>query len=236
MSDALAHDDVDYDALYPDGKPLPQADSHQSVCIDAVSVLRQHFDSRTDVFVAAGLNHYYREHHPASVVEPDLAVYGGVQRDQLKGVTSYRSFQHGGHLLFVLEIASPSTRREDAGPKRDLYADLGAAEYWRVDPTGGDIQPDVLVGERLLDGRWTPIAVAVGSYGIWRGHSTALGLDVAWDLDELTFHHPGSRQPLHNLARAEAARRDAEAARLDAEAEVARLEERLRRQGHHETS
>ena len=37
---------------------------------------------------------------------------------------------------FVLEIASPSTGREDTTNKRDYYASLGIPEYWRFDETG----------------------------------------------------------------------------------------------------
>ena len=58
---------------------------------------------------------------------------------------------------FVLEIASPGTWREDAGPKRESYAALGVGEYWRFDETGQ--YGGRLVGERLVDGEYVPIDV-----------------------------------------------------------------------------
>ena len=36
----------------------------------------------------------------------------------------------------MLEVASPSTWREDVGRKRDVYAELGVKEYWLYDPEG----------------------------------------------------------------------------------------------------
>ena len=41
--------------------------------------------------------------------------------------------------LLIVEVASPSTRAEDWGRKRRLYALGGAAWYWIVDPDAGEI-------------------------------------------------------------------------------------------------
>ncbi|MCY3807401.1 MAG: Uma2 family endonuclease [bacterium] len=248
MTETLTHNDLDVDdldALYPAGEPLPESRPHRRVRDNAASVLEQRFDSRGDILVASNLNLYYREGDPAAVIEPDVLVVAGVAAAQLQDIQSYRTFQHGGSLLFVLEVASKDTASADRGRKRATYASIGVAEYWRVDPTGGELHPEILQGERLHDGHWTPIAVTVDGAGTERGHSTALDLDIAWRDDELLFHLPGSDQPLNNLARAETARRraEAEAAAQAAEAaaqaaeaaaqaaEVARLKELLRRHG-----
>ena len=42
----------------------------------------------------------------------------------------------------------------DTGVKRDDYAALGIAEYWRFDETGEHH------GDRLAEGRYEPIAIA----------------------------------------------------------------------------
>jgi Uma2 family endonuclease len=39
----------------------------------------------------------------------------------------------------VIEIISPSTRRDDRVTKRDLYARYEVPEYWLVDPDGGRV-------------------------------------------------------------------------------------------------
>ncbi len=214
VTETLTHNGpgADLDALYPDGEPLPESEPHERVRGDAAAVLRQRFDGRDDVFVASNLNVYYREGEPASVIEPDVVVLAGVAAAELRGIRSYRTFQHGGALLFVLEVASASTLSADRGRKRATYAALGAAEYWRVDPTGGQLHPEILHGERLHHGRWAPIEITADAAGARRGHSTALDLDIAWHDDELLFHSPGSAQPLNNLARAETARQAAETA------------------------
>jgi Uma2 family endonuclease len=41
--------------------------------------------------------------------------------------------------LLVVEILSRSTRREDWGRKRELYAKAGASSYWVVDPDAEEI-------------------------------------------------------------------------------------------------
>ena len=248
VTETLTHDTLDVDdldALYPAGELLPESRPHRRVRDDAASVLEQHFDSRGDVLVGSNLRLYYRAGPPGESVEPDVLVVAGVVAAQLADIKSYRTFQHGGELLFVLEIASESTADADDGRKRATYAAIGVAEYWRVDPTGGEIHSEILQGERLHDGRWTPIPVTVDDTGTWRGHSHSLNLDIAWCVRELLFYLPGHDEPLPNLARAETARQEAEAAhraernvRLAAErraeateAEVARLRELLRRNG-----
>ena len=224
--------DVDaLDALYPAGELLPESRPHRRVRDDAASVLEQHFDSRGDVLVGSNLRLYYRAGPPGESVEPDVLVVAGVVAAQLEDIKSYRTFQHGGRLLFVLEIASESTADADDGRKRATYATIGVAEYWRVDPTGGELRAEILQGERLCDGRWVPISVTVDGTGTWRGHSESLDLDIAWRHRELLFYLPGSDQPLPNLARADTARRAAEQRAEAAEAENARLREQLRRQG-----
>lgn len=45
-----------------------------------------------------------------------------------------------GRLSLAIEILSPSTARHDRFAKRRLYQELGADEYWVVDPDGGAIE------------------------------------------------------------------------------------------------
>lgn len=255
VTETLTHDALDVDpldALYPAGETVPESAPHDLIRVQAVTVLRQHFSTRSDVFVASDVNVYYTENVLSAAVAPDVMVVDGVSKARLAKRSSYRTFQHGGSLLFVLEVASEKTVRTDQREKRATYAAIGVAEYWRVDPTGGDILSEVLQGERLTDGHWEPITVIADDGGTWRGHSRALDLDIAWRPRELLFHLPGSDQPLNDLPRAEtalsaaetalraseAARRDERQARRAAErkaaatdAENARLRELLSRQG-----
>ena len=58
----------------------------------------------------------------------------------------------------MLEVASRSTGAEDTGPKRADYEALGVAEYWRFDETG-EHHKTKLAGDRLMYGRYEPIAI-----------------------------------------------------------------------------
>ena len=61
-----------------------------------------------------------------NVIKPDIMVI--CDRDQL---TSQRFF---GVPLIVIEILSPSTRRNDMLYKLNKYHDIGVSEYWLADP------------------------------------------------------------------------------------------------------
>jgi Uma2 family endonuclease len=63
-----------------------------------------------------------------NVVEPDLLF---VSRARL-AIIDERCLRAAPDL--AVEVLSPSTRRIDAGRKRQLYATFGVAEYWMIDP------------------------------------------------------------------------------------------------------
>ena len=79
-------------------------------------------------------------------VEPDLVVLPIAEewpRHTFRGKEA-RTLRVGPGILvpeLVVEILSPSTATRDLTEKWRLYADLGIAEYWTIDP-GGDPEPD----------------------------------------------------------------------------------------------
>ena len=62
------------------------------------------------------------------VFQPDICFFSQEQRNYLdeRGATSAP--------WLVVEILSPSSRRLDTGPKRDVYARCGTRELWLIDP------------------------------------------------------------------------------------------------------
>jgi Uma2 family endonuclease len=60
--------------------------------------------------------------------------------------------------ILVVEVLSPSSRRRDFGPKRELYLDTGIAEYWIVDLTARCIHVITPDAERVVtdEMEWTP--------------------------------------------------------------------------------
>ena len=146
---------------------------------------------------------------------------------------SYKLWEEPKAPDFVLEITSRSTRAEDQGRKREVYASLGVGEYWLFDPTGDWLAPR-LKGFRLHEGEYRPLpSVALAGGGLSL-HSEALGLEVRLDEDRsLRLHDPetGEDLPAHEEMRERveqeiAARRAAEA-RLD-ETEARLRETRVR--------
>ncbi len=197
----LSEDDPDI--FYPssDGEPLAESDLQFTPLTETVHVLRQRYRDRSDVYVAGTLLLYYRMNDNEVRVAPDVMVVFGVEdypRD------SYIVWREDGKVPdFVMEIASPGTYSRDVTDKRDVYAGLGVAEYWRFDPTGNLFSP-ALEGDRLADGVYQPIPVGTDDAGILRGHSDILELDVCVRPGlELKLHDPVNGTWLRNLDEAE---------------------------------
>ena len=158
---------------------------------------------------------------------PDLLVAFGVDPAAYYRSNAYVISEQGKPPDFVLEVASPSTWREDTGPKRESYAAIGIGEYWRFDETGR--YGGRLNGERLVDSEYLPIEIEELPDGGLEGYSAALNLYLRWERGELVFCEPDTRSRIATLEDERAARHAAEARAASAEARVRELEARLRR-------
>ena len=147
---------------------------------------------------------------------PDLLVAFGVNPAAYKASNAYVISEQGKPPDFVLEIASPGTWREDAGPKRNDYAAIGVGEYWRFDETGR--YGGRLHGERLVNGEYVAIDVEELTDGSLQGYSSALDLNLRWERGELVFYAPATGRPIATLADEREARIQAEARAENAEA------------------
>lgn len=204
--------------FYPetDGKPMAESDTNRDELIRQVQTLQHRFRDRPDMYVSGNLLIYYEQGNPRRSVAPDVFVCKGVPKRRRD---IYKIWEEGVAPCFVIEVTSPTTRREDQGKKRDLYARLGVQEYILYDPRALYLRP-ALQGYRLRDGQYERIAPAPdGSL-----FSEELELRLALVDGLLEFFDPVTGEKLLNpLERAEA-----EAARADAEAAARRaLEQRL---------
>lgn len=230
--------EIEQEIIYPDtdGLPLPDNLLQEPFFIEILATLKAFLEG-LDVLVSGNTIIYYVEGDPSLSVAPDCYVALGVSRAAiLERHLTYRVWEAGKFPDFVLEIGSPSTADNDLGPKRDLYARLGALEYWRYDPTGGDYYGEPLVGEYLVEGEYRRFELVDDPDGLPRSHSPLLNLDLRWEEGRLRFYDPATGRWLENnvesLARAEAehdARMDAEARAETAEARMAEMEAELRR-------
>ena len=169
---------------------------------------------------------------------PDMTVAFNSDQDLIEEDRGYDLGRHGKPPDFVLEVASPSTASNDYTDKRQDYERYGIREYWRLDPSGGELYGAALAGDRLVDGEYRPVSIERMADGSLHGYSEVLGLYLCWEDGRLRFYDPGTESYLlshqEEVARAdeERARAEAEAeARRDAEAEVRRLREQLRELG-----
>lgn len=131
--------DTATDAIYPesDGQPVGETDIHRQLIWDLVFALSNHFGSRHDVYVTGNLFVYYVKSQPKFVVCPDVCVAFGSSRRMRN---TYQTWRDGPFPRGVIELTSSKTRKEDFGPKRDLYERLGVMEYYLFDPR---FDPDV---------------------------------------------------------------------------------------------
>ena len=227
------------EVYYPEGPQVPEGDMQMRRRIELAVALRGWVaERRLDAWVCCDINIYYREGNPRIVVAPDIAVAFGVDTAAVENQATYKVWEAGAAPSFALEIASHTTYKRDLREKPATFADLGVAEYWRFDPTGGDLLGTPLAGEHRRNGHWQPIPISVespGSNGVQlRGHSEALGLDLCWAPPKLRLYHPATdtwlRDHEDEAARANAeaaARRAAENRARAAEAELADLRKRL---------
>ena len=200
-------------------------------------LLRERYEDRDDVFMSGIVFVSYDQRNGNARVSPDFFVAFGVDAAAIRvNLPNFWLWETGKAPDWVMEVASPSTAQNDLDFKRNLYAELGIAEYWRFDATGGELYGTPLAGDRLVHGRYVEYETVVGAGGSMQAHSELLGVDFYWDgtgsfdvLDPAT----GRTIDRYILAReaqlAEAARADAaesirEAAQAEREAAEARAE------------
>ena len=174
----LHHERDDPTIEYPseDDEPLAETKIQAIAIVDSFSALENHFAGRSDVYIGIDQFLYYILNDPTRSIAPDVFAVFGARGSHPR--PSWIVSREGGAVpAFVLEVASVGTWRNDATRKRDIYAQVGVAEYWRFDPDGA-YYPVPLIGERLVSGEYEPIAVETDAHGILRGHSAVLGLDL----------------------------------------------------------
>jgi Uma2 family endonuclease len=215
---------------YPesDGRPLGETDGHRREIAQIIEMLMLFFESASDIYVSGNLMFYYEKGNPSAVTSPDVFVVKGVQKGLRR---TYRLWEEKHAPSVVFEITSRSTRLEDKGNKRALYAMLGVREYFMFDPLAEYLKPP-LQGFRLVGEEYT----AIDQTGDGALISQELGLQLSTNGSYLRLIDIATGLPLLRPAEIDAARRAAEDearaegdARRAAEEEIARLRAELAR-------
>ena len=191
-----------------------------------ITLLVERYSDRPDVFMSGMVFVSYDVTNGNARLAPDFFISFDVPNHAIRqNLPNYWIWEIGKAPDFALEVASPSTAQNDLGHKRDMYAELGIREYWRFDPTGGELYGQPLAGERLIDGEYQPYEIRVEPSGSLKAYSELIGVDFFWDGDEFDVLDPETGITIDKRLEAEA-RADTAEERAD-EAEVrANIEER----------
>ena len=167
----------------PEGPAGAEDGMQQELPIDIIKgSLRERYAGRNDVFVSNLVFVSYDRSNGNARVQPDLFIAFDVDAAAIReNLPNFWIWETGKAPDFVMEVASPSTSNNDRGWKRDLYARLGVTEYWRFDPTGGDLYGQPLIGERLAGGEYVPCELDARPGSFSRAHSDLLDVDFYWD-------------------------------------------------------
>ncbi len=209
-TDTLTFQQIEYPES--DGKPLGETDTHRREILAIIAMLEHYFAAAADVYVSGNLMFYYEQGNPSAVISPDVFVVKGVPNHERR---TYKLWEERRPPVVVFEMTSRSTRLEDKGNKRALYAMLGVREYFMFDPLQEYLKPP-LQGFRLLGEEYSAIDQAKDGSLI----SQELGLRL---FRENTFLHLidiATDQPLLRYSELAQARRTAEAAARAAEADA----------------
>ena len=223
--------------FYEDPEPVEDGMQQAPIIIEIAHMLKAHFRGDPEAFVSAGGFIFYDPANGNRRIAPDLYVALDVDAEGIwENLANYWMWEVGKPPDFVLEVASPSTAANDLEHKRDLYASLGITEYWRLDPTGGDLYGQPLSGERLVDGEYRPYELHTDEDGSTWAYSEVLGLRFHWDLeleDQFDVRSPLTGRTINlaevrqqELLEERAAREAAESRERELRLEI----ERLRRQ------
>ena len=160
---------------------------------------------------------------------PDMIVAFGVAAADIGETNGYVIEEAGKPPDLVLEVASSHTARRDYTQKRDIYAGMGATEFWRFDHTGGNYYDAALTGDRLTPGSvYHPVEMFTEPDGVIWGYSEVLKLSLCWVNRRLRFWSRANQQYLLDPSELEEALQQSQVARDAAEAERDAAQERIR--------
>ena len=143
---------------YPesDGQPIGETDFHITATLLLLQMLRDHFESNPQVYVASDLMFYYEPGNPRAVKAPDILVVKGVGKHKRR---VYKLWEEFAIPCTIFEITSKQTAQADLTTKYQLYERLGVKEYFLFDPLDEYLQPR-LQGFILVQGRYQALPLS----------------------------------------------------------------------------
>ncbi len=193
------------------------------------AVLRRHFGNPGTTIVLGEVPVGWNPRQRRGVRVPDLLIAFNIDRPQTIEQQGFSIEELGKPPDFVLEIASPTTGRNDYTAKREDYARFGIPEYWRFDASGGRYYDAALAGDRLIEGAYQPVEIIQLEAGRLHGASPVLGLELCWQDGQLHWYDPAQQRYLPTIDEMDEERIAERRARLAAEERIRELEAENRR-------
>ncbi|MGI8541905.1 MAG: Uma2 family endonuclease [Aridibacter sp.] len=222
----------DYSSVFYDGVYYPEereddmgeTSIHINLLADLLKILKLYFDDREDVFLSGNMNLYYEEGNSRRWFAPDLLIAFGVSNIDR---ASYLLWREGVFPQVVFEIASKRTWQNDVDEKLRLYEELGAEEYYVLDPKFEFLSAPLLAyrrqGENLIE-------LKVANERIL---SPRLGLEIVREGNTFRLFNPNTNEFLMTLQESERKRQldsqMAERKRREDEVEIERLKAEIER-------
>ena len=209
----------------PDPEPVEDAMQQIPTITRILPMIESHFSNRPDVLVTGEAYLCWDPTNKNAKLSPDCMVALGINPEDVELKNGYLIWEIGKPPDVVIEVASEHTARADLTSKRERYASLGIAEYWRLDPSGGDRYGEPLVGEYLEDGEYRRIGLHEDDYGLVWAYSEVMGINLRWDGRHFATQDPVTGYTMLGLVEANETAREERAAREAAEAREAQERE-----------
>ena len=201
-----------YPELPPEPKDMQQAPANNQLREILQNVLTPgwQYPYHPTILIGNEIPIYYGTASPSTGgqqphVVPDCLVAFDVDTAAIWERVGYDLTQNGKPPEFVMEVASRTTRHNDARRKRDVYQKIGVSEYWRFDATGGRFFGQPIIGERLVNQRYERFPLIRYDDGAEGSTSLALNLNFRWRNRAFSVHDPTTGGEYEN-PRAENAR------------------------------
>lgn len=183
--------------IYPEQREDDMGESsiHAKLINRLLQMLLHFFERREDVFLSGNMNLYYEESNPNKWYAPDLLVAFGVPNHER---ASYQVWKENVFPQVIIEVASNRTWKIDISEKLEIYGELGAEEYYILDPEFAYLPAPMLAfhrqeGERLL----------TASVNDGRILSPRLGLEIVRTENNFRLFNPQTKEFLRTLEEAE---------------------------------
>lgn len=197
----------------PDPEPIPDGMFQNPSILYAMQILDDVVVGDSDhVFIDMNTIVYYEPTDRNRRFQPDIYIAFGVDAAAIMRRNGYVIWEAGKPPDFALEVASESTANNDTGWKRDRYAQVGIREYWRFDPSGGNLYGRCLEGEYLENAVYRPFTIRTDADGVTWGYSPLLNLNLRCNAGTLELQDPDTGEILSDRRGERVAKEIAQAA------------------------